>query len=396
MSSSTNDVLTKSAFEVIIVHSESFENSKGHIVESIVNTIMAFEAHKIKYCLYSDNSILAEIKNILDFRKYSYLNLLENSFITKKKLNEVLNEIISNSLPVQIKNCKKYIFFPWFTFINQKMLAEMDDKLSDLNIKWSTFSHVSTHLRKNKFNNETNFLEFAATLKSTHKVFYWDTISENSFEDRFANIVCQIPEYVFAPYRSLETNLQHNLTIGFLGVQSPRRGIVCLTWLGLLNPNVTIVCFGEHKIYESYFPRIKHMYLIGSLISKILTKLVKTFQNYLNNWVRVDKYFTSEEFYGAQSECDAVFSAGHISPYSSAVSLSTIAMGTPVIWTRGNSANSDQMEIAYPAGELLCYEFVIPYLLKRKIEKLRKNPPSEQLYSFVEFSSKFTKQFAND
>jgi len=100
MSSSTNDVLTKSAFEVIIVHSESFENSKGHIVESIVNTIMAFEAHKIKYCLYSDNSILAEIKNILDFRKYSYLNLLENSFITKKKLNEVLNEIISNSLPV--------------------------------------------------------------------------------------------------------------------------------------------------------------------------------------------------------------------------------------------------------------------------------------------------------
>ena len=71
-------------------------------------------------------------------------------------------------------------------------------------------------------------------------------------------------------------------------------------------------------------------------------------------------------------------------------------MGIPLIWTRGNSANSDQMEIAYPAGELLCYEFVIPYLLKRKIEKLRKNPPSEQLYSFVEFSSKFTKQFAND
>lgn len=224
MSINTNDALTKSAIEVVIVHCESFENSKGHILDCIVNVVMALEAHKIKYCLYLDNSVLTEITNILNFRQYSFHNMLENTFITTNKLNEVLDEIINDSLSAQIKN-RKNIFFPWFTFIDKELLVEVDNKLSDLNIKWSTFSHVSTHLRKNKVSEETKFLEFAAALKSTHKVFYWDTLSENSFEQHFANIVCQIPEYVFAPSLPLKTKLQHNLTLAFPGVQSYRRGL---------------------------------------------------------------------------------------------------------------------------------------------------------------------------
>lgn len=71
---------------------------------------MALEAHKIKYCLYLDNSVLTEITNILNFRQYSFHNMLENTFITTNKLNEVLDEIINDSLSAQIKIAKIYFF----------------------------------------------------------------------------------------------------------------------------------------------------------------------------------------------------------------------------------------------------------------------------------------------
>jgi hypothetical protein len=82
-----------------------------------------------------------------------------------------------------------------------------------------------------------------------------------------------------------------------------------------------------------------------------------------------------------------------LSPYSSGVSLLAISLDIPVIWTQGNSANSDQMRKSFPLGRLLYHQRVLPFQMKKKLKKIGSSPLGRQLCHFEEFAEKFCAQF---
>ena len=129
--------------------------SRGHIVSNIINTIKAFESRNIIYSLFIHETVLDIVKYHLDIQGCRWLNLDNISTITNENLKDVLNDIIDSS---SMNDMQKIIYFPWWTFIDKSLLLNLDEKLLELNIKWATFAHVSTHLRKNKISEETVFL----------------------------------------------------------------------------------------------------------------------------------------------------------------------------------------------------------------------------------------------
>ena len=381
----------KKPSQVIIVHCQSLRESRGHIVSNIVNTIKAFESRNMIYSLIVHKTVLDNVKYHLDIQGYHGLNLDNISTITNGNLKDVLNDIIDSS---HISNKPKIIYFPWWTFLDKSILFNLDEKLLELNIKWSTFTHVSTHLRKNKISEETAFLNFVSKLKSVKNIFYWDTLTESFFEDYLRKVVCRISEYNYTYNFISSPKSKHHFSVIFPGVQSAKRGIVLFTWLAFINPKVSFVTIGTMKSNDLLFPRANKIYLVGRFLSKLFTCIIILMQKSSRNLLQTNVYYDDEiEFQKELGNHNVIFTAGHLSPYSSGVSLLAIALRIPVVWTQGNSANSDQMRKSYPLGRLLLHERVLPFQMKKKLKRLDRNRPMRELYHFEEFAQKFCAQF---
>ena len=381
----------KKPSQIIIVHCWSVRESKGHIVSNIVNVIKAFESRNMIYSLIVHKTVLDNVKYHLDIQGYHRLNLDNISTITNGNLKDVLNDIIDSS---HINNKPKIIYLSWWTFLDKSILFNLDEKLLELNIKWSTFAHVSTHLRKNKISEETVFLNFVSKLKSVKNIFYWDTLTENFFEDYLRKVVCRIPEYNYTYNFISSPKSSNNFSVMFPGVQSAKRGIILFTWLAFINPNVLFKANGTVKSNDLFFPRANKIYLVGRFVNKLFTRIIILMQKSSRNLVRTNVYYDDEvEFQKELGNHNVIFTAGHLSPYSSGVSLLAIALRIPVIWTQGNSANSDQMRESYPLGRLLLHERVLPFQMNKKLKRLGRNTPMRELYHFEEFAQKFCAQF---
>jgi hypothetical protein len=66
----------------------------------------------------------------------------------------------------------------------------------------------------------------------------------------------------------------------------------------------------------------------------------------------------------------AVFSAGNRSYLASGLSLTALGLGTPVLFTAGNSANSDLLMENFPQGKLSLLDFLVVNRLSTKIKKI--------------------------
>jgi hypothetical protein len=298
----------------------------------------------------------------------------ENSYISNKGFSATIKTIIESSNLSLNKDRNKLLYLPWWDLIPLDELRKFESAFLVNSIKWTTIAHVSTHLRLNKTSRETNFLKYAANSQTLGKVFYWDTFSEDSFEEEFRSFVIKIPEYHFYIRKSRLNKLDGNLSIGFFGSQSIKRGKLIFILLALINPKIRFVGVGLPMKEKKFFPRLNNrILLLGSTLDFILQKSLIKIKTLAKNYSETNVYFRDQkEFNQSLLEFDAIFVAGHLMPYSSGVALQSLACGVPVIWTSGNSAHSDQMKENFPIGKLRKIERFIPYFFYFKLRKIVK------------------------
>jgi glycosyltransferase involved in cell wall biosynthesis len=315
----------------------------------------------------------------------------ENSYISNKGFSATIKTIIESSDLSLNRKRNKLLYLPWWDLIPLDELRKFESAFLVNSIKWTTISHVSTHLRVNKVSRETNFLKYAANSQTLGKVFYWDTLSEDSFEEEFRSFVIKIPEYHFYIRKSRLNKLDGNLSIGFFGSQSIKRGKLIFILLALINPKIRFVGVGLPMKEKNFFPRLNNRIpLLGSTLDFILQKSLIKIKTLAKNYSETNVYFRDQkEFNQSLLEFDAIFVAGHLMPYSSGVALQSLACGVPVIWTSGNSAHSDQMKENFPIGKLRKIESFVPYLFYFKLRKIVKFSSPTPVVNFDTYAKFF-------
>ena len=257
-------------------------------------------------------------------------------------------------------------------------------------IKWSTIAHVSTHLRVSKLSRETSFLEYAAKSLALNKVFYWDSLPEISFETNFRFFVVKLPEYHFHTRKKDSIYSPRKIRIGFFGRQSIARGKLIFLWLAVINPTIKFIGMGDFVDSKIYFRRLIRIPLLGFILNFILRKFIIRLQPWIKNYSETYLYFDNQkEFNQSLINFDAIFVAGHLSPYSSGVALQSLACGVPVIWTSGNSAHSDQMKKHFLIGRLRIIDRFIPFVFNFKVKRIIQSSNPIPIFDFNSYARTF-------
>jgi hypothetical protein len=375
---------------VVIVLPKRLDEIRGHIVIQLALDLMAMQLHKIEFRLYTTVSTQKSIKNELTSMGVNVKFIDENSYISNKGFSATVKTIIESSNLSLNKDRNKLLYLPWWDLIPLDELRKFESAFLVNSIKWTTIAHVSTHLRLNKTSRETNFLKYAANSQTLGKVFYWDTFSEDSFEEEFRSFVIKIPEYHFYIRKSRLNKLDGNLSIGFFGSQSIRRGKLIFILLALINPKIRFVGVGLPIKDKNFFPRLNRLLFLGTTLDFILQKSFIKIKTLAKNYSETNVYFRNQkEFNQCLVKFDAIFVAGHLMPYSSGVALQSLACGVPVIWTSGNSAHSDQMKENFPIGKLRKIESFVPYLFYFKLRKIVKSSSPTPVVNFDTYAKFF-------
>ena len=375
---------------VFIVLPKRLDEIRGHIVIQLALDLMAMQLHEIEFRLYTTASTQKSIKNELTSMGVNVKFIDENSYISNKGFNATIKTIIESSNLSSNKYRNKILYLPWWDLIPLDELRKFESAFLANSIKWTTITHVSTHLRINKKSRETNFLKYAANSQTLGKVFYWDTLPEDSFEKEFRSFVIQLPEYHFYIRKSSLNKLDGNLSIGFFGSQSIKRGKLIFILLAMINPKIRFVGVGFSKKEKNFFPRLNRILFLGSTLDFILQKSLIKIKTLAKNYSETNIYFRDQkEFNQSLLEFDAIFVAGHLMPYSSGVALQSLACGVPVIWTSGNSAHSDQMKENFPIGKLRKIESFVPYLFYFKLRKIVKSSSPTPVVEFDTYAKFF-------
>ena len=375
---------------VVIVLPKRLDEIRGHIIMQLVMDLMAMQLHKIEFRFYTTVSTQKSIKNELTSMGVNVKFIDENSYISNKGFSATIKTIIESSNLSLNKDRNKLLYLPWWDLIPLDELRKFESAFLVNSIKWTTIAHVSTHLRVNKKSRETNFLKYAANSQTLDKVFYWDTLSEDSFEEEFRSFVIKIPEYHFYIRKSRLNKLDGNLSIGFFGSQSIRRGKLIFILLALINPKIKFVGVGLSIKEKNFFPRLNRLLFLGSILDFILQKSLIKIKTLAKNYSETNVYFQDQkEFNQSLVEFDAIFVAGHLLQYSICVALQSLACGVPVIWTSGNSAHSDQMKENFPIGKLRKIESFVPYLFYFKLRKIVKSSSPTPVVNFDTYAKFF-------
>ena len=375
---------------VFIVLPKRLDEIRGHIVIQLALDLMAMQLHEIEFRLYTTASTQKSIKNELTSIGINVKFIDENLYISNKSFSATIKTIIESSNLSSNKYRNKILYLPWWDLIPLDELRKFESAFLANSIKWITITHVSTHLRINKKSRETNFLKYAANSQTLGKVFYWDTLPEDSFEKEFRSFVIQLPEYHFYIRKSSLNKSDGNLSIGFFGSQSIKRGKLIFILLAMINPKIRFVGVGSSKKEKNFFPRLNRILFLGSTLDFILQKSLIKIKTLAKNYSETNIYFRDQkEFNQSLLEFDAIFVAGHLMPYSSGVALQSLACGVPVIWTSGNSAHSDQMKENFPIGKLRKIESFVPYLFYFKLRKIVKSSSPTPVVEFDTYAKFF-------
>jgi hypothetical protein len=105
-------------------------------------------------------------------------------------------------------------------------------------------------------------------------------------------------------------------------------------------------------------------------------------------------WINSTEYNNQILNVHAVFSAGNRSYLASGLSLTALGIGTPVLFTAGNSANSELLMENFPQGKLSVLDFLVVNKLSAKIEKIGELQ-AFMVHSHEEYSRNFLSAFHN-
>jgi hypothetical protein len=379
--------------KILLVNNEK-NTIKGHIIMDLFSSINSLIENEIYFWLYCSKETLDQLlREINSFGKNKISKEIINSWVEATENFELeLHKIVMNQNKISKQSSieETIVFIPWWHFLDLTELIKLDNEMVERNISWSTIVHVSPAIRSNKKCRERDFLNQCVKLSSLKTLFYWDTKEEDSFPVEINKKIKRLPEFHYQDSKTVLEKVM--LTVAFLGQQSAKRGIVTLAVLILLNPNVTFILQGNNQKKKCYFPRIRHRAPCGKFLDGALSRAVQQILNKARNIEYVDEYFEDPKHLNDLiRRVSAVFVAGHTSYYSSGIALQSVANGTYVIWTDGNSAHADQMRIASSVGKLRKFEKFVPFSLARKLKLIQNLEPPVELYSWNDFSKTFSK-----
>jgi hypothetical protein len=372
---------------ILILCAMEKNESRGHFLLEISSQIKVFLENDIDFYICCSQDVLINIKSEITSELFS---LIRNKFIMSDTAETDFLNIIKNNKH-KFKHQRIVLFFQWWSKVPIDLMVENDHELVKLNTCWITITNISAALRtKNRGQREIQFINSVLKCKSFAFAFYWDPIKSHKLLLQFNSKLIHLPEY--HPENLLESNQEINKSninsIAFFGYRSSARGVVTFIWLAMINPHIRFTLSGYNNFHDSIFFRLNRIPLVGDKIRVTVSKYFVKIYKFLPNLTEVDQYFPDQiSLMHAIKKTGVIFIAGHKSPYSSGMALQCVNAHIPVLWTKGNSAHSDQMRIAYPIGELGYLYRIIPTLISLKIKKVVKTPPSINLYTYSSYKN---------
>ena len=367
---------------VLIILTMEKNQKRGHFLLEISSQIRVFFENEIDFYICCSEEALKDIESEITPELFTII--VEKFIKFRSNENHFLDIIINNKHKFKYK--ETILFFQWWTNVPIELLLDNDEELVKLNTRWITITNISAALRtRNRGKREIEFMNKVLKCKSFAFAFYWDPIESHNLLSQFNRKLIHLPEY--HPENILGPNpvaIKSKIdSIAFFGYRSQARGVVIFIWLAIINPQVKFTLSGYNNFHDSIFLRLNRIPLIGSKIRVIVSQCFIKIYKSLSNLTEVDQYFPDQiSLMNAVKKSGVIFIAGHKSPYSSGLALQCINTQIPVLWTKGNSAHSDQMQVAYPAGKLVYLYRIIPTLLSLKIRKIAKTPPLINLYPY--------------
>lgn len=380
---------------ILMLFTMEKNEKRGHFLLEISSQIRVFFENDIDFYICCSEESLKDIESEITSELFS---LIRDKFIIFRSAENSFLDIIKNNKH-KFKHERLILFFQWWTKIPIDLLLENDGELVRLNTRWITITNISTALRtRNRGEREVQFMNDILKCKSFAFAFYWDPIESHNLLSQFNSKLIHLPEYhpenIFEPNQvAVKSNIK---SVAFFGYRSQARGVVIFIWLAMINPQIKFTLSGYNTFHDSIFLRLNRIPFLGSKIRVIVSKCFIKIYKSLSNLTEVDQYFSDQSsLMNAIKKTGVIFIAGHKSPYSSGIALQCLNSQIPVLWTKGNSAHSDQMQIAYPAGRLFYLYRLIPTLLSLKIRKITQTPPLINLYPYNSYKNKLLQSIDN-
>ncbi len=344
--------------EVLLVDFTGSETT-GHYLQTAFDLIFVLQLLSVKPVLVS---------RYADHEKFDELNLKPSDRIRLDGVNEfhvfIERQLMKSKGPI-------YCFFLWWRSLDQFRTSER--YTSSINLRIFTIVNASTWLRGYpKQGVEESYLSSLSADPLISRIYSWDPLAK--LQRRFPKLD-YLPEihrevYISNPIRTNEKQ------IGFYGKLSVDRGLFEVYLAALFHPNRRFRIRGYGKVKA-----MKDFYRMSGYQSKSQTPfrflcsmavcLIAWLLSQLPNIDEKSVEFESDlELVADMKTCKCVFYAANHSPHSSGIALLSLVNEIPVLWIKGNSAASDNLERYYPEGHISFRHFVFPVHLKRRMANL--------------------------
>lgn len=384
-----------------------YGSNAGHLVMEAANQFAAFSLKGMCHLVTLQETaelVAEELKNRYDLAGYESVGALR---IVRGLGSTQLIEAIANTEAPATK-CKIRVHVAWWRDLTIPTLRGLDDFLYRKSGSWEVVANVSGLLRRawDCEPEEAQFLDFLRSCRALNRTLYWDPTDSHDASRRLGVKAVSLPEYHPArPEGSMTGSAKGRhrgdfLIVSFFGALQGRRGFGNFVLLAVLNPDCRFQARGYGYSGRALvaIPRSHRRFPLAWPFRRVtalcLSALVHALVRLLPN-LHVDKspFPDQVSLNEAIAESDAVFACGRYSPYSSGIALQSLACRTPVIWMAGESAASDILFKAYPAGLLRWPRLVGLRRLKPMLQRLPR--PQGEVYGWTMYARMLTEDLAD-